>query len=57
VPTPLPPADTDVAEPSTESVEVLVEVTDTVSVPYTTGLQRVTREPRPAGTRSTRVTG
>ncbi|MFZ4432359.1 MAG: glycosyltransferase family 4 protein [Microthrixaceae bacterium] len=44
MPTPLPPADTDVAEPSTESVEVLVEVTDTVSVPYTTGLQRVTRE-------------
>lgn len=28
----------------TRGVDVLVEVTDTVSVPYTTGLQRVTRE-------------
>ena len=44
MPTPFPPADTDVAHPATGSVEVLVEVTDTVSVPYTTGLQRVTRE-------------
>ncbi len=44
MPTPSPSADTDVAHAGTESVEVLVEVTDTVTVPYTTGLQRVTRE-------------
>ena len=42
---PAPQADDHVgpAEVS-EPVEVLVEVTDTVSLPYTTGIQRVTRE-------------
>ncbi len=40
----MPPTDADVAASHPRSVEVIVEVTDTVSVPYTTGLQRVTRE-------------
>ncbi len=46
--TPLSPAPRDLSQGTERTVEVpvevLVEVTDTVSLPYTTGLQRVTRE-------------